>query len=541
MALRFDAIVVGAGFAGMHMLWRLRGMGMAVLGIEKGDDVGGTWYWNRYPGARVDVPSLEYSVPWDPQIDQEWNWSERYSTQPELLAYCNSLADRHDLRKDIKFDTAVTKATWNESQSLWLVHTDKDDVLEARFLISGAGALSEPMIPAIPGIETFQGEMYHTGRWPKSEVTLKGKRIAVLGTGSTGVQASTAIAKQAEHLYVMQRTAQFSLPCSSPPLEDAELAEMKARYPEHREWQRNHRVGSSVRLKELPFAMTGAAHSKEQRLANYETCWQVGDPALLGVYGDLSTNRETNQEVSDFVRDKIRSIVEDPQTAQSLCPPQGAYIGTRRIIIDTGYYQIFNRPNVTLVDLRKDPIVEFTATGVQTQNNSYDLDMLVVATGYDAVTGPVLALNVTGKGGVALKDAWAAGPRTYLGLMVAGFPNFFTITGPSSPGVLANVIFSIDQHVEWLAKCLAHMRETGAIEIDTTSLAEAEWSNHAFSTVEKSLRIHDEHNWYLGTNVHGKPRSVLVYQGGLDVYRARCEAIANDNYRGFTFRYQSEN
>jgi cyclohexanone monooxygenase len=540
MTKRFDTIVVGAGFGGMHMLFRLRQMGRSALVIEKGSDVGGTWYWNRYPGARCDVPSLDYSVPWDPQLDQEWTWSEKYSAGPEILTYANHLADRHDFRKDITFETTVTKATWDEGRKLWVVETDRGDVYEARFFVSAAGALSEPNLPGIPGIRAFKGEICHTGRWPREKVELKGKRIAVLGTGSTGVQASTAIAKEAKHLYVLQRTAQYSLPCLTPPLTEADHAEIRARYPEHREFQRNSYAATSGSGIGAPFAPRAFDDPKEVRFANYEKCWATGTAALVGAYPDISTDADVAQEVSDFVRDKIRKTVKDPVVAEKLCPLPGTYVGTRRIIIDTGYYQIFNQDNVTLVDIRHDPIVEITANGVKTQNQFYELDMLVVATGYDAVTGPLLAMNITGKNGETLRESWKNGPHTYLGIMVAGFPNLFTITGPSSPGVLANVIFSIDQHVNWICDCLDHMQDIKAVEVDTTHAAEAEWNAHAFETYRNSLRINDENNWYLGTNVPGKPRAVLVYQGGLGFYKNMCDEIAKDNYRGFVFGYARE-
>ncbi len=539
MAKSFDVLVVGAGFAGMHSLFRLRQMNMTALVIEKGSDVGGTWYWNRYPGARCDVPSLDYSVPWDPELDQQWYWTEKYSTQPEILTYASHLADRHDFRRDIQFDTKVTAATWDEARRVWKVETDRGDTYEARFLISAAGALSEPNLPDIPGIGDFKGELYHTGRWPKEKVELAGKRIAVLGTGSTGVQAVTAIAKEAKHLTVLQRTAQYSLPCLTPPLTEEDHASLRARYPEHREWQRSSYAATSSTI-DTPFGPHAFDDPPEVRLANYEKAWANGTAALVGVYGDVSTNAEVAQEVSDFVRDKIRAKVKDPEVAEKLCPPQGTYVGTRRIIIDTGYYEVFNQDNVTLVDLRSDPIERITADGVQTKSGFIPLDMLVVATGYDAVTGPLIAMNITGKGGVRLADSWASGPHTYLGIMVAGFPNLFTITGPASPGVLANVIYSIDQHVDWTCRAIEHMRETGAVEIDTTPEAEAEWNAHAMDTVKNQLRIHDENNWYMGTNVPGKPRAPLVYMGGLGFYRDRCNEIATEGYRGFVFGYERE-
>jgi len=531
---KLDALIVGAGFAGMHMLVKLRELGFSALAIERASDVGGTWYWNRYPGCRCDVPSLDYSVPWDAELDQEWDWTEKFSAQPEILAYAQRLADRHDIRRDVHFETSVTKANWNEARGLWLVETDKGDLFEATFFISGAGALSEPNMPDIPGIETFKGELYHTGLWPHDPVTFAGKRVGVLGTGSTGVQASTAIAKEAAHLTVLQRTAQYSLPCLTPSLTDEVRAERKARYPEHREWQRNSYAASTPSLP-TPFAPSAFDDPPEVRFANYERCWGVGTASLVSVYGDVATNPEAAEEVSEFVRNKIRSVVKDPVTAEKLCPLPGAYLGARRIIIDTGYYQIFNQPNVTLADITGDPIEEITEDGVKTRGTFYPLDMLVVATGYDAVTGPLLAMNITGRQGVALKDAWASGPRTYLGLMAAGFPNLFTITGPGSPGVLANVIFSIDQHVNWIGDCMDHMRRHGKRVIDTTNQAEQEWQAHNAKGSAHVLRMNDAKNWYLGTNVPGKPRASLVYHGGLGVYRGICDEIAAQGYRGFVF------
>ena len=536
---RFDVIVVGAGFGGMHMLWKLRQLNMSAIVFERGSDVGGTWYWNRYPGARCDVPSMDYSVPWDPEMDQEWNWSERFSTQPEILDYATKLADRHDLRRDIRFNTAVTKVTWEEGRRLWTVETDSGDVVEAPFFVSAAGTLSEPNLPDIPGIDDFKGEVYHTGRWPKEGVELAGRRVAVLGTGSTGIQACTAMAKQAAHLYVLQRTAQFSLPCHTPPLTDEFRNERKARYPESRDLQRASYSGQAIDLP-LPYAMKAFDHPRETRYANYETCWNAGWAALVGVYGDVSTNAEVNREVADFVRAKIRGIVNDPATAEKLCPRESAYIGTRRIIIDTGYYQIFNQPNVTLIDIAADPILEITPDGVRTRDHHYPIDVLVIATGYDAVTGPLVAMNITGAGGRTLKEEWNDGPHSYLGLMVAGFPNLFTITGPGSPGVRANVIFSIDQHVNWIADCLVHMAQTGATRIDTTPEAEAEWQAHAMDTLAGGLLLKDAKNWYLGTNIPGKPRAPLVYHGGLGFYGQKLKAITADGYRGFTFAYEKE-
>jgi cyclohexanone monooxygenase len=530
MSERFDAVVVGAGFAGLHMLWKLRGMGLSAVVIEKGADVGGTWYWNRYPGCRCDVPSMEYSVPWDAELDQEWDWTEKYSTQPEILSYAQRLADKHDLKKDIRFDRTVVAAARDEKRDLWVVETDKGDVYEAPVFISGAGALSEPILPDIPGIRTFKGELYHTGRWPKQPVDMKGKRVAVLGTGSTGVQACTAIAAEAGHLFVLQRTPQFSLPAINRILSKEEKDAFKANYPEHRVWQRG---SFAAQITGTPYGPKAFDDPKERRFEIYEKCWNIGRQDLLGCYLDINSDAEVNAEVSEFARGKIRSIVKDPVVAEKLCPKENP-IGTRRIIIDTGYFEIFNQPNVTLVDIKSDPIEEITETGVRLKSGVFhELDILVVATGYDALTGPLLAMNVTGRGGVKLKDAWANGPQNYLGVMIAGFPNLFTITGPGSPSVHVNVIYAIDQHVEWIARCLADMRNTGAKTIEPTLEAQAEWMQHINTLASRGLRIKDKNNWYLGQNVPGKPQGVMTYYAGLANYRAECDKVAAENYRGF--------
>ena len=526
----FDIVVVGAGFAGLQMLWKLRQMGRHAIAIERASDVGGTWYWNRYPGARCDVPSLEYSVPWDPELEQEWEWSERYSAQPEILRYVETLATRHDLRRDIRFDTRVTAMTRDDARNLWIVETDRGTTFEAPVVVTGAGCLSAPNLPDIPGIGDFEGALHHTGEWPHEPVDLRGKSVGVIGTGSTGVQASTAIAAEAGHLYVFQRTAQFSLPALNRRLTAVEKAEARHRYPEIRRFQRDSYAASYI---DPPIGMKAFDDPADRRLAEYERRWNIGRQDLLGTYADIGTDAEVNAEVSEFVRGKIRATVDDPDIAGKLCPTANP-LGTRRIIMDTGYFEIFNQPNVSLVDIREDPIAQITATGVRlASGRSVTLNMLVIATGYDAVTGPLLDMNITGRNGLRLRDKWAAGPQTYLGVMAHGFPNLFTITGPQSPTVHANVIFAIDQHVDWIARTLEFMAAGNIETIEPTRAAEVEWNDQVTAVSAPSLRAKDTNNWYTGGNIPGKPLAFMTYPGGLNRYRAICDNIAADGYRGF--------
>ena len=530
MTEQFDVVVIGAGFAGLQMLWQLRQMGRSAVALEKADDVGGTWYWNRYPGARCDVPSIEYSVPWDKGLEQEWEWSERYSAQPEILSYIETLADRHDLRRDIRFETTVTAMTWDDARGLWVVETDTGSRFEAPVVVTGAGCLSTPNLPDFPGIRDFARPIHHTGRWPHDPVPFDGKRVGVIGTGSTGVQASTAIAKEAGHLFVFQRTAQYSLPSLNRPLTDAEKAEAKANYPQLRDSQRE---AFGAAIIEPPRAMRAFDVSREERFAEYERRWNIGRQDLLAAYADIGTDEEVNAEVSEFVREKIRAIVNDPEIAAKLCPTKNP-LGTRRIIMDTGYFEIFNQDNVSLVDIAEDPIRRITETGVELESGRFiELDMLVIATGYDAVTGPLIDMNITGRGGQRLADKWAHGPQTYLGLMMAGFPNLFTITGPQSPTVHANVIMGIDQHVAWISRCLADMERVGVAEIEPTREAEEGWAQETDAVGSHNLRAKDTNNWYTGGNIPGKPRAFMTYQGGFKRYGDIIDDIAADDYRGF--------
>jgi cyclohexanone monooxygenase len=525
---RFEAIIVGAGFAGMHMLWRLREQGLTVRVLEAGAGVGGTWYWNRYPGARCDTETVEYSYAFSEELQQEWHWTEKYAGQPEILRYANHVADRFDLRKDIQFETRVTSAVYDEGRRLWVITTERGERFEAHYFITATGCLSVPNLPAIPGIEDFQGERYHTGRWPHAGVSFTGRRVGIIGTGATGIQAIPMIAREAEHLFVFQRTANYTLPARNCPLDPEEERAMKARYSEHREQQRN---SIAAQRYDPPVGPKALEATPEERQRNFEWRWNRGGQTLMITYGDLMTDEQANKTVAEFVHDKIRQIVKDPAVAEMLCP-KGYPMGAKRLSLDTDYYDTYNRPNVTLVDIRAAPIETVTARGLRTRAGEYEFDALVLATGFDAVTGPLLNIDIRGKDGLSLKDVWAAGPRAYLGLMVAGFPNLFTITGPGSPSIIANVVFSIDQHVDWIGDCIAYLRQNKLESIEATEAAQISWADHVKEVASGTL-FPKADSWYVGANIPGKPRVFLPYVGGLGNYRRKCAEIAAAGYVGF--------
>jgi cyclohexanone monooxygenase len=523
----FDAVVVGAGFAGMYMLYRLRQLGRTARVFEAGDSVGGTWYWNRYPGARVDVPSLSYSYSFSPELQQEWCWPETYSSQQELLKYANHVADRFDLRRDIHFDTTVNEATYDEAAKQWVVRTDRGDQVTARFLISAAGCLSATNIPEYPGLGAFQGEWYHTSRWPKEGVKLAGRTVGVVGTGSTGIQAVPVIAQEASHLYVFQRTPNYSLPTGNRPMDPFDERAWKARYDEHRELDRTSYAGRYVSPPQ--HAVLEVAPDERDRI--FEEAWREGAFAMMQAFKDLRTSREANDVAAEFVRRKIRQIVKDPRVAELLCP-KNYPIGTKRLCLDVDYFQTFNRDNVTLVDIQKNPICDITPTGLRTANGSYDVDVLVFATGFDAMTGPLLRMNITGAGGVSLRHKWEEGPRTYLGLTVAGFPNLFMITGPGSPSVLASMITAIEQHVDLIGDTIVHLDDKGCQVIEATPEAEDRWVQHVNEVADATLYKY-ANSWYLGANIPGKPRVFMPYVGGFNTYAQRCEQMVTNDYEGF--------
>ena len=525
---RVDAAVVGAGFAGLYTVHKLRQEGFSVRCFEAGGGVGGTWFWNCYPGCRCDVESIDYSYSFDETLEQEWVWSERYPAQPEVLRYLNHVADRFGLREDIQLDTRVTAAEFNEDESRWTVTTDGGAQWSAQFLILATGCLSAQQIPRYPGLDSFQGEWHHTAAWPQEGVDFSGKRVGVIGTGSTGIQVVPEIAAEADHLYVFQRTANFSVPNKNRPLDEQVLADMKARYPEHRQAARESFLG-------VPLESTGKSAlevSDEEREQEFERRWQRGGGMqILVAYTDLLVNKEANDTIADFVRRKINEAVQDEQTAEMLTPHDFP-LGTKRLAQDDGYFETYNRDNVTLVDIRKAPIEEITPTGLRTADGEYELDALVFATGFDAVTGAALAIDIRGRGGLPLREKWAGGPRVYLGLSTAGFPNMFTITGPGSPSVLSNMVLAIEQHVDWIADTMGYLRERGLTTIEATPAAEDAWVEHV-AEVGNATLFPLADSWYVGANIPGKTRVLLPYLGGFGPYSKVCADVAASGYAEF--------
>jgi cation diffusion facilitator CzcD-associated flavoprotein CzcO len=522
-----DVVVVGAGIAGLYQLHRLRERGLTTRVFEAGDGVGGTWFWNRYPGARCDVESLSYSYSFSPELEQEWTWSEKYPTQPEILRYVNHVADRFDLRRDITFETRVLSAVYDGGR--WTVTTDGGETVSAQFVIMATGCLSASKTPEVPGIESFRGETFHTGHWPKEGVDFTGKRLGVIGTGSSGIQSIPIMAKQASEMTVFQRTPNFSMPAGNRPLTDDEVATMKADYRAWREAQRTSGFGVPV-----PEATQSALEvASEERTATYQAGWDQGSlVGILTAYTDMITDKAANDTAAEFVRTKIRAIVKDPEVAETLSPRSFPF-GTKRPCLDSGYYETFNADHVRLVDLRKTPLVEITEKGLRTSEEEYEFDAIVFATGFDAMTGALAAIDIRGVDGVALVEKWGEGPRTYLGLAVAGFPNLFTITGPSSPSVLSNMMVSIEQHVEWITDCIAFVRERGLAAIDATPEAEDAWVRHVEEVGNYTLYPTAD-SWYMGSNVPGKPRVFMAYIGGVGVYRQKCDDVAAKEYEGFS-------
>ena len=523
-----DAIIVGAGFSGLYMLHRLHTAGFSARIIEAGSGVGGTWFWNRYPGARCDIESLEYSYSFSEELTREWRWSERYASQPEILRYLNYFADRFNLRPNIELTTRVTSAVFDERTNLWTLQTNRHGPASARFCIMATGCLSAPKAPEYPAVETFRGNCYQTSRWPHDGVDFTGQHVGVIGTGSSGIQSIPMIAKQAAHIYVFQRTPGFSVPARNFPLSSDVIDDWNANGPAYREKERNSVFG----INHLdPIDRPSLGSSDEERRRAYEERWERGGFSLLGAFNDLLINREANETAADFVRSKIREIVHDATVAEKLAPKQYP-IGAKRMCVDTDYYATFNRENVTLVDLRETPIESITPSGIRTSDREYHLDSLVFATGFDAMTGALSRIEIRGREGASLKDKWAAGPRTYLGLAVAGFPNLFTMTGPGSPSVLSNMVLSIEQHVEWIADCLSAMKSSHMTAIEATPEAEMSWIEHVNEVAHCTI-FPLANSWYVGANVPGKPRVFMPYIGGVAAYRQKCNEVAVNNYAGF--------
>lgn len=523
-----DVVVVGAGFAGLYLLYKLRTLGFSAKALEAADDVGGTWYWNRYPGARCDIVSQDYSYSFDPELEAEWQWSEKYATQPEILRYLQHVTAKYDLRRDITFATRVASASWEEDAAQWRIRTDKGDEIICRYYVMATGCLSMPKAPDVAGSERFQGETYSTGRWPHEGVDFTGKRVAVIGTGSSGIQSIPHIAAQAQQLTVFQRTPNFSIPAHNGPIPTHRQADYEADRAGYRERARWSRIGVPCE----PVTVGAMQVSEAERQARYEAMWEAGELVeMANVFTDLVLNPAANETLAEFIRGKIRAIVNDPETAETLCP-KDHFVGTKRPCLDTNYYATYNLDHVRLLDLRKTPITTVTETGIATTNESFAFDAIVYATGFDVMTGPIVAVDITGRDGITLRDKWAAGPLTYLGLMTTGFPNFFTVTGPGSPSVLSNMMVSIEQHVDWICDCLKALRTENLAVIEPTTIAEAGWVQHVNDGANITL-YPTANSWYMGANVPGKPRVFLPYVMGVDAYRAVCNEVVAQDYLGF--------
>ncbi|GAC1550035.1 MAG: NAD(P)/FAD-dependent oxidoreductase [Beijerinckiaceae bacterium] len=528
----YDAIVVGAGFSGLYQLYQLRDkLGLSVLVLEAGDGIGGTWHWNRYPGARCDSESYYYSYSFSKELQDEWQWTERYPEHGEIRRYLNHVADRFDLRRDIRLETRVQAARFDDATNRWIITTEAGETFDAQFFISAVGCLSSANIPDIPGLETFKGQWYHTGRWPQDGVDFTNKRVGLIGTGSTGIQATPVIAEQALHLTVFQRTANYSVPARNSKLTPEFQQEVRATYDDIRHKARSSTNGHPFDV----YEKSALDVSPEERLQRYEAAWEFGGLRFRAAFNDLIRNKAANDTAADFIRAKIRSIVKDPVTAAKLTPTDHPF-ASKRPPIDSSYFETFNRDNVALVDVKATPIIEVTPDGIRTSDAEYPLDIIVFATGFDALTGPLLAMDIRGSDGRSLRDDWAAGPRTYLGLQTPGYPNMFTITGPGSPSVLTNMPVAIEQHTQWITECIRHMREKGLERIETSQEACDKWVDHVNAAANDTLLPLANSSWYLGANVPGKPRVFMPYAGGMAHYANICAEVAKENYKGFVVR-----
>jgi len=530
--VQYDVIVVGAGFAGMYTLHRLRKLGYRVRVVEAADGVGGTWYWNRYPGARCDVESMEYSYSFDEDLQQDWEWPERFSAQPDIEKYANHVADRFDLRKDIEFNTRIESAEFDKETAQWTLRAKNGAAFVAHYMVLAVGNLSLPRVPDFKGLEQFKGRWFHTGQWPKEEVDFSGRTVGVIGTGSSGIQLIPIVAQQAKHLHVFQRTANYSVPAVNRPL-TPDLA--RAHKEEYRKWREE--------AKKTPFGIAGhpppeklaAQDSFEERQRLFETKWNTGgNISFLYAYKDLLTDEQANALACEFVHDKIRATVKDPKVAELLVPNDHP-IGTKRLCLDTGYYETYNRDNVTLVNVRKAPIEKITPDGLSTSDGEYKVDDLIFATGYDAMTGAILDIDIRVKDGAALRDAWKDGPKTYLGVMVNGFPNMTIITGPGSPSVKTNMISAIEQHVDWITDLVTHMTERAKVKFEAQPDAQEKWVQHVNEVADSTL-YPKANSWYVGANIPGKPRVFMPYVAGLDKYRKICDDVASQGYEGVSIQ-----
>ena len=524
-----DVVVVGAGFSGLYLLYRLRKAGFSTRVFERGGDVGGTWYWNRYPGARCDVESLQYSYSFDEQLQQDWHWPEKFSAQPDILAYANHVADRFNLKKDIEFNIEVKASRFDENLKTWKITTNTGEEIDAQYFIMATGCISTTQIPNIKGLSDYDGNTFHTGDWPHEEVDFSGQSIAVIGTGSSGIQSIPVLAKQAKKLTVFQRTPNYSIPSQNEPMTKKYERSWKDVYSERRKEMRYSAHGSLKDLNDVP----ALSVDEDQRQELYTKRWAIGGTGFLGSFNDLLTNADANYTAAEYVRQQIKRVVKDKETAEILCP-RSYPIGTKRICIDTGYFETYNRENVKLVDISKKPIQRLVADGIIVDDQLYAFDSIIFATGFDAMTGSIFNVDIKGRGGLALKEKWNAGPKTYLGLMSASFPNLFMITGPGSPSVKSNMIMSIEQHVDLVIETLLSMRRKGLSVVEPELEAENKWVDHVQEVANKTL-FPQANSWYMGANIPGKPRLFMPYIGGVGAYREICEEIVANNYRGFKF------
>ena len=529
---RVDVLVVGAGAAGLYSLYRLREAGYTARAFESGEGVGGTWYWNRYPGCRCDVESLEYSFGFSEELQQEWHWEDRFSTQEQILEYLNHVAERFDLRKDIQFNTRIVAAHYDSAAVLWTLTTEDGESHSAPYCIMATGNLSTPRAPDIEGLEEFRGRWYHSGLWPADGVDFSGQRVGVIGTGSSGVQMIPKIAAEAESLHVFQRTANFILPAQNCPLDADAESEHKRNYGERRRAAVNTPFGIGGYP---PPTVSALSVTAEERERIYENKWQAGGTiSFLYSFTDLLTDEAANATAAEFVRNKIRTIVNDPAVAERLCPKDHP-IGTKRLVMDTNYFETYNQPHVHLVDIREDPIQCITPNGIRTQSTEVELDAIAVATGFDAMTGAMKSIDIRTDDGVCIGDTWQHGPRTYLGIMVPQFPNLFMVTGPQSPGVKSNMMFSIEHHVDWIARCLKYIHENGKREIRADQTAAEAWVEHSNAVAAATLYPQAK-SWYMGANVPGKTRVFMPYVGGVEAYVTHCDKVAANSYTGFSLR-----
>jgi len=529
-ASKLDVIVVGAGFAGLYALYRFRKAGYSVRVLEAADAIGGTWYWNRYPGARCDVESMQYSFSFSDEIQQEWTWSQLYAPQPEILSYINFVADKLELRDGVQLNARVISARFDEQTATWEVRTEAGETFRAPFCVMAMGCLSIPIIPKFPGLEDFAGEVYRTSDWPHAGVDLSGKRVGLIGTGSSGIQATPVFAAQARHLTVFQRTPNYSIPAQNRPMD-----------PEYeRGWKENYRDRRLAALKTRNNTLNNAGNkpgrdvAPEERAKEFEARWSTGGIGFMYSYTDITSDKDVNEQASAFVREKIANTVRNPETAKKLMPSDYG-IGGKRICVDTAYFETFNRKNVTLVDVKNDPIELITAEGVKTKTSQFDLDVIVLAIGFDAMTGALNRIDISGRSGVKMRDRWAEGPKTYIGMAIAGFPNFFVITGPGSPSVFTNMVTSIEQHVDWIAECMAHLKQHGRTTIEAKKSAEESWVTHVNDVAGRTL-MPNNNSWYVGANIPGKPRVFMPYLGGAAVYKDTIEKIARQGYEGFELK-----